>query len=259
MTPDATLVIPTYNEVENVAELLARLTAEVAPQLAVEVVFVDDSTDGTPAAITAAAAGCPFPVTVLHRDAPAGGLGGAVVEGLRAATAPWVVVMDADLQHPPEVVPLLVRAGDRDAAELVVASRYAAGGATAGLAGGYRLAVSGGSTRLSHLVLGRALRGISDPMSGFFAVRRSIVPTDSLRPLGYKILLELVVRCRPSTVAEVPYHFAERYAGTSKARLREGFRFLRHLFGLRFAAAGGADRPADRPVEVPEASRVSAA
>ncbi|MFF5564376.1 glycosyltransferase [Streptomyces sp. NPDC012623] len=257
-----TVIIPTYNEAENIRELLRQLTDAVPARLPCEVLFVDDSTDDTPAVIASAAQDCPFPVDVLHRDEPEGGLGGAVVAGLKAAGSDWIVVMDADLQHPPALVPDLVAAGERAGADLVVASRYIDGGSRAGLAGGYRIAVSRGATWLTKALFPRRLRGISDPMSGFFAIRRSAVTTGpgtgagvgvgaaagaaagagagsgagALRPLGYKILLELAVRCRPERPAEVPFVFRDRFAGESKSTAKEGLRFLRHLVELRTAA-----------------------
>nr|WP_251051088.1 glycosyltransferase family 2 protein [Streptomyces sp. ISL-86] len=235
-----TLIIPTFNEAGNVEELLRRLAGFLPAHLPCEVLFVDDSTDDTPAVIEKAASECPFPVAVLHRETAEGGLGGAVVEGMLAigkerAATDWIVVMDADLQHPPHLVPELVGEGERTGADLVVASRYIPGGSRAGLAGSYRVAVSRGATWLTKGLFPRALRGISDPMSGFFAMRRSVVTADALRPLGYKILLELAVRCRPAKVAEVPFVFQDRYAGESKSTAREGLRFLTHLAALRSA------------------------
>jgi dolichol-phosphate mannosyltransferase len=228
-----TIVVPTYNESANVRRLLRLITESVPARLPCEVVFVDDSTDDTPEVISEAAQDCPFPVTVLHRDEPAGGLGGAVVEGMKAAGSEWIVVMDGDCQHPPSLVPELVATGQRANAGLVVASRYLPGGSRAGLAGGYRVAVSRGATWLTKALFPGRLRGISDPMSGFFAVRRADLTAETLKPLGYKILLELAVRSRPRAVAEVPFVFQERYAGESKSTAREGLRFLRHLAGLR--------------------------
>ncbi|MFG2294939.1 glycosyltransferase [Streptomyces sp. NPDC048603] len=231
-----TVIIPTFNESGNVAELLRQLAASLPSRLPVEVLFVDDSTDDTPEVIEKAARDCPFPVAVLHREEAVGGLGGAVVEGVKRAATDWVVVMDADLQHPPHLVPELVGEGERTGAELVVASRYISGGSRAGLAGNYRIAVSRGATWLTKGLFPRALRGISDPMSGFFAMRRSAVTAEALRPLGYKILLELAVRCRPAKVAEVPFVFQERFAGESKSTAKEGMRFLTHLASLRTAS-----------------------
>ncbi|MGV9450806.1 glycosyltransferase [Streptomyces sp. NPDC003635] len=230
-----TIVVPTFNESANIRELLHQITESVPARLPCEVVFVDDSTDDTPEVIKAAAQDCPFPVAVIHRDDPVGGLGGAVVEGLKAATSDWIVVMDGDCQHPPSLVPDLVATGERAGAELVVASRYIKGGSRAGLAGSYRVAVSRGATWLTKSLFPRRLHGISDPMSGFFAIRRQAVTADVLKPLGYKILLELAVRSRPRRVAEVPFVFQDRFAGESKSTAQEGLRFLRHLAGLRTA------------------------
>ncbi|MEU8779010.1 glycosyltransferase family 2 protein [Streptomyces sp. NPDC048606] len=230
-----TLIIPTFNEADNVGELLRRLAAALPADPPCEVLFVDDSTDDTPAAIEKAGADCPFPVAVLHRERAVGGLGGAVVEGMARAGYEWIVVMDADLQHPPHLVPELVGEGIRTGADLVVASRHLPGGSRAGLAGGYRVAVSRAATLLAKGLFPRALRGVGDPMSGFFAIRRGAVTGAALAPLGYKILLELAVRCRPRTIAEVPYVFEDRHAGASKSTPREGLRFLAHLAALRCA------------------------
>ncbi|MFE1111498.1 glycosyltransferase [Streptomyces rochei] len=231
-----TIVVPTFNESGNVRRLLRLITDAVPARLPCEVVFVDDSTDDTPDVIRAAAPDCPFPVTVLHRDEPVGGLGGAVVEGMKAAGSDWIVVMDGDCQHPPSLVPELVATGERTGAGLVVASRYVKGGSRAGLAGSYRIAVSRAATWLTKALFPRRLHGISDPMSGFFAIRRGEVTAEVLAPLGYKILLELAVRSRPQTVTEVPFVFEERFAGESKSTAQEGMRFLRHLAGLRTAS-----------------------
>lgn len=234
--PRISLVIPTFNESANVSELLTRLAAAIPARVPREVIFVDDSTDDTPAVITEAARHSPLTVSVLHREVAEGGLGGAVAMGLREATAPWIVVMDADLQHPPALVPELVAAGERAGADLVVATRYAGGGSREGLNGGFRKFASGGSTFLAKTVFPLELRDVSDPMSGFFAVRAAALNADVLRPLGYKILLELIVRCRLRRVAEVPYQFQDRFAGESKASFGEGLRFLRHLMVLRLSS-----------------------
>ncbi len=235
-TPGISLVIPTFNESANIVELLDQLAAALPAGLPGEVIFVDDSTDDTPAVITEAARHSRLAVSVRHREIPEGGLGGAVAMGLRAASAPWIVVMDADLQHPPALVPALVAAGERAGADLVVATRYAGGGSREGLSGGFRKFASGGSTLLAKMIFRRALRPVSDPMSGFFAVRADALNADVLRPLGYKILLELIVRSRIRRVTEVPYQFQDRFAGESKASFREGLRFLRHLVVLRLSS-----------------------
>ena len=236
-SPAVTVVVPTYNEVDNIEPLVARLSAVLDP-VSAEVLFVDDSTDTTPQAVRRAATG-PLPVRLLHRDRPDGGLAGAVVAGIGASRAEWVVVMDGDLQHPPEVVPSLLRrasAGDVDA---VVASRYVDGGDAGGLDGVLRRAVSTWSGRVARGLFPRRLAACSDPMSGFFAVRRDALALDEVTRCGYKVLLALLVH-RPLAVGEVGFRFAERQAGESKASLREGMRYLRLLAELRL-------RPPARP------------
>ncbi|MFN0285154.1 MAG: glycosyltransferase [Kineosporiaceae bacterium] len=244
-TPDATrgsttlllsVVVATRNEVDNVDELLRRLVPSL-PRGS-EVVFVDDSDDGTPGAVTAAAARSPVPVRLVHRprgERP-GGLGGAVAAGMRVARGTWCVVMDGDLQHPPELVPVLVAEGERSGSQLVVGSRYTGTGDASGLATGRRVAVSTWATRATRAFFPRRLAAISDPMSGFFAVRRDAVDLDALRPNGFKILLEIAVRSRPLRAAEVPFRFAPRFAGESKASLREGLRLVVLMTRLWLAA-----------------------
>jgi glycosyltransferase involved in cell wall biosynthesis len=126
-TVPITLVIPTFNEAANVGALLAALDQALAGHPGCEVLFVDDSTDDTPDLIERGAAGLPFPVRLIHRDRPTGGLGGAVCEGLGASRTRWAVVMDADLQHPPRLAPALAAEGERNGAGLVVGSRYTGG------------------------------------------------------------------------------------------------------------------------------------
>ncbi|MEV6923360.1 polyprenol monophosphomannose synthase [Dactylosporangium sp. NPDC051485] len=232
--PQVCVVIPTRNEADNVAPMLRRLDAALAG-MPFEVMFVDDSDDDTPETIRAAGASAPDRIRLLHRlpGQRPGGLGGAVVAGIAAARTPWVVVMDGDLQHPPETVPALIEAATEAGADVVVASRYRGPGRSDGLGGLLRRLVSRASGTLARLAFPLRLRPVTDPMSGFFAVRREAVEPSDLRPNGYKILLEILVRGRIDRVVEVPYTFQARHAGASKASLREGLRFGYHLARLR--------------------------
>lgn len=234
---DLSVIIPTRNEAGNVAELIRRLGATLRGTRA-EVVIVDDSDDDTAAVATCSATSAPIPVRVIHREKTqrAGGLGSAVVAGMGGSESTWMVVMDADLQHPPELVPALVKTGVDSDSEVVVATRYARGGSTAGLSSTTRMAVSSGATALAKIAFPRRLKGCSDPMSGFFAVRRSAVNVATLRPHGFKILLEIIGRSHRLRIAEMPFTFAERRSGQSKADWREGFRFVRQLLALRASA-----------------------
>jgi len=240
--PKVCVLVPTRNEAGNVGPLVARLSPVLAA-LGGEVLFVDDSDDHTSAAVAAAARAAAVPVRLLHRARAGrtGGLGGAVQEGLAAATARWTVVMDGDLQHPPEQVPNLIAAAERGA-DLVVATRYAGEGSAGGLSSRFRGLASRGAGAAARVLFPRALAGVSDPMSGFFAVRTAAVHPGDLRPRGFKILLELLVRTPGLRVAEVPFTFAERHDGHSKASGREAARYLRQLVALRLAVAGRAGR-----------------
>ena len=233
-TPTVSIVVPTKEEAGNVSKLLDLLAAALRPSDA-EVIFVDDSSDATPDVVRAEIARRPHQaIQLLHRgpDDRTGGLGGAVVAGMRAARADWVCVMDGDLQHPPDVVPnLLSRAAQGDV-DLVVASRLCAGGHADDFRPARRT-LSRWSTLLAERLFSPHLHGVSDPMSGFFLVRREAVDVAALQPHGFKILLEILVRSRGLRAAEVPFSFGVRFSGKSKASPVEGVRYLRQLWRLR--------------------------
>ncbi len=232
---DLTVVVPTFNEGGNVEELVRRL-ATACEGMAAEVLFVDDSTDDTPDVVRRVAGACELSVRLVHRagEQATGGLSGAVVRGLREARGDWVVVMDGDLQHPPELVPVLLEAAEADGADVVVASRYCGESDASGLSGRFRRSVSSGSTLLARSLFPRRVgRVCSDPMTGYFLLRREAVDLDLVRPRGFKILLELLAR-HDLEVREVPFVFGERSAGQSKASWRQGARFLQQLAALRF-------------------------
>jgi dolichol-phosphate mannosyltransferase len=232
------VVVPTYNEADSAATLLQRLhdSAVVGHRLDCEVIFVDDGTDQLPAIVEGQAQQYPMPITVHRRTAAVGGLAGAVVDGIRRARHDLVVVMDGDLQHPPERVGDLVRAVvDGEGHDLVVASRYVVGGNSDGHSSRLRRLISRITGAASKALFPRRLRAITDPMSGFFAARRGSLDLDALRPSGFKILLEILARSPRLRVREIPLQFAERAAGESHAGPAEGLRFVRQLLRLRVA------------------------
>ncbi len=231
-SPRVTVIVPTYNERDSVSELVARV-AQALDGREAEILFVDDSTDDTPQEVERVAADAPLPVRVHHRDRGAGGLGGAVVEGLRLAAGEVCIVMDGDLQHPPELLPALVDRWEEGGADVVIASRYLAGGDSTGLGTALRYGVSRGATMLTKAMFPLRLARSTDPMTGFFLVDRRRLALDALVPSGFKILLEILVRS-DLRIAEVPMTFSERRHGTSKATLRQGAAFLAHLARLRF-------------------------
>lgn len=227
-----TVIVPTFNERDNVAELVAR-TAAALDGWDAEILFVDDSTDDTAVEIARVAADAPIPVRVLHRSENTGGLGGAVVVGLGAAAADVCIVMDGDLQHPPELLPALLARYAQGDADVVAASRYIGGGDTSGLGTAVRFGVSRVATWLTRAMFPIRLAHSTDPMTGFFLVDRARLDLSTLQPRGFKILLEILAR-NDMRIAEVPMEFAERRHGTSKASLRQGAMFLEHLARLRF-------------------------
>lgn len=241
-----TVVVPTFNEGSNSRHLVRRLTDAFDGRTDVEVLFVDDSTDGTSPAVLEDLVdrATELPVRAVHRtgDERVGGLAGAVTRGVTEARGEVVVVMDGDLQHPPELVPALV--AGLDDADLVVASRYAGEGDASGLSSSWRRAVSRSSTTLAQACFPRRVgRVCTDPMTGFFAFRRNAVDLGRLRPRGFKILLEILAR-HDLRVREVPFVFGERSEGESKASWRNGLHFLHQMASLRmgrmsrFAAVG---------------------
>jgi glycosyltransferase involved in cell wall biosynthesis len=244
------VVVPTRNEAPNVGLLEQRLSSALeGTSDSWELIFVDDSDDETPEVVTGLT-NAARPVRLLHRqpgDRP-GGLGGAVQEGFKLARGTVLVVMDADLQHPPEVVPALVAPVLSGEAALVAGSRYGWAGADAGLAGPGRQLVSRVCRALVHLVV-PVSRPLEDPMSGLFAFRRSLLDGVVLRPQGYKILLEVTVRTRPAPVRNVGFDFGPRNAGRSKATLREGVVFLGHLSRLVMTNRARGRREVARPAE----------
>jgi dolichol-phosphate mannosyltransferase len=227
-----TVIVPTYNERDNIAELVARAARALDGHDA-EILFVDDSTDDTPREIARVARQASLPVRVVHREHNDGGLGGAVVVGLQAAASDLCIVMDGDLQHPPELLPALLARHAAGDADVVAASRYIGGGDTSGLGTALRFGVSRLATWLTKAMFPRRLARSTDPMTGFFLVDRSSIDVGALRPQGFKILLEILARA-DLRVAEVPMEFGERRHGTSKASLRQGATFIAHLARLRF-------------------------
>jgi len=228
---EISVVIPTLNEARNVAELIARLQ-EALVGVDAQLIFVDDSTDSTATAILFAQTTTTLPVRLIRRPQPTGQLAGAVIEGIAAARSRWVVVMDGDLQHPPEDVPRLLACASNDGIDLIVATRYLGDGPVVGLANRYRRIVSAACTAGVSFLFRERLRDCTDPMTGFFVLRRDAISISSLRPSGFKVLLEILVR-NELRIAEVPFSFAPRRAGASKASFWEGLRFLGQVARLR--------------------------
>ncbi len=225
-TFELSIVVPTFNEAGNIPELLRRISRVVTERsIRCEVLVMDDSSpDGT--AQTAREVDVAVPVRVIERTADRG-LSPAVIDGISAARGDFVLVMDADLQHPPESLVDLLEAV-RGGADFVIGSRYVPGG-TSNEFTIYRRLNSRLATLLATPLAGRSVR---DPMAGFFCFRRDLIGQTELNPVGYKIGLEVLVKCRPENVQEVPIRFGTRNAGDSKMDFAQQVDYLKHLHRL---------------------------
>jgi dolichol-phosphate mannosyltransferase len=243
---ELSLIVPTYNERARLEELVSAVCSVFAAhRIAGELVIVDDnSPDGTGALADRLAER--FPLRVVHRASKLG-LGSAVIAGFADARGRVLGVMDADLSHPPAVLPgMLATLGALDV-DIVVGSRYIAGGAAKDWPWP-RLAMS----RLA-CVLARPLTPVRDATSGLFLVKREAVEGVAISATGFKICLELLNRSRIASIAEIPFVFADRAAGESKMTTREALGYfvqLRDLYRLRFIAGR---RPSVRYRRVTEA------
>jgi dolichol-phosphate mannosyltransferase len=216
------VVIPTYQEAENIPLMLERFAALRGQlQAPFEVLFLDDnSQDGSVEAV--AASGYDWARIIVRTENR--GLSPAVIEGFEAAQYPVLICMDCDLSHPVERIPALILALSAGQ-QMAIGSRYVPGGSTDDDWGPFRWLNSRVATMLA-----RPLTTAKDPMSGFFALRRAdFLAAQRLNPVGYKIALELIVKCGFQNVAEVPIAFTDRQHGTSKLTLKEQLKYIQHL------------------------------
>ena len=211
------LVIPTLCEAENIGGLLNHVRSVLDPlHIPYEILVVDDdSPDGTSAVVESIALDDPR-VRLLVRKGERG-LSGAILHGWQHTDATVLGVMDADLQHPPELLPQLL-AAIGDGRDLVIGSRYAPGG-DLGQWNPVRKLLSAAAVWVTWPLQRNHLRA-KDPMSGFFMVRRRCLPEGAFQKSGFKLLLEILVRGRIQSVKEVPFAFGLRYRGASKANFK---------------------------------------
>ncbi len=232
-----TIITPTYNERDNLQPLVERVFGALDPDQTELLIVDDDSPDGT--ADVGRALGATWPVRVLHRKDERG-LATAVIEGLRQARGVWAACLDADLSHPPEALPALLKPLEDGDVDMVVGSRFVPG-ARVDLAWPWFRQLNSWGARW----LARPLSPLRDVMSGFFALRRERIQFERLDPAGYKIALELLVRHDWRRVIEVPITFSDRLHGETKLSLGEQLRYLEHLrrlYGWRMRRSG---RPLD--------------
>ena len=215
------LVIPTLNEAGNIERMIRALDSAFRdsgiPNYEI-VVVDDDSRDGTGQIADRTATEFPGHVQVIHRTGKAS-LGTAAVAGWQAAHGDILALMDADFQHPPDLIPRLLES-IRNGADIAIGSRYAEGGAMSEQWNPFRKLLSESLTGITRVLLRRALRNVRDPFSGCFAMRRGVIQGKSLCPEGFKVLMEVLAVGEYNNVEEVPYQFSARTAGESKLRLR---------------------------------------
>jgi dolichol-phosphate mannosyltransferase len=228
------LIIPTYNEAKNIGAMVQQLTTvmDAAFGAAYEIIVVDDdSPDRTWEA--AQALTTRFPTLKVMRRRHERGLSSAVVRGWQAARGELLGVIDGDLQHPPDIVPALWSEIERGA-DVAIASRHVEGGGVSDWSLIRRI-VSRSAQVLGLLILPNTVGRVSDPMTGFFMLRRVVIQNVLLRPLGYKILIEILGRGKVRWIAEVPYVFRERVDGESKLTSQVYVDYIHHLLRLRIA------------------------
>ena len=224
--PFVSIVVPTYQEAANLQTLILRIAKVMSGRFKdrYEIIIVDDnSKDGTDGVIRdLAAQGYPVRLIIRLQER---GLSTAVIRGFQGAKGNFLVCMDADLSHPPEAIPQLLDCFDDEEVDFVLGSRYISGGSTDGDWGLFRWLNSKVAT-----LLAKPFVRVKDPMSGFFALRRSVFYNAiDLNPIGYKIGLELMVKCGCRKIREIPIHFINRRLGQSKMDLSQQINYLRHL------------------------------
>ena len=225
------IIIPTYNESKNIVKILDSLRTALTREMNAEIIVVDDnSPDGTSNTVEEYAKnsknhGCS--IEVIRRENKRG-LSSAIVTGIERAKGDAVVVMDSDLSHPTQTIPIMVEELQSSDCDIVVASRYVKGGSVSGWPFKRKL-ISKGATKIAQHGLGIKIK---DPMSGFFAFKRHIVNNIKFDAIGYKILLEILVKARSAKVKEIPYNFIDRTTGSSKMDVSVGIDYLKSVWKL---------------------------
>lgn len=228
--PEVTLVVPTYNERENIPILVGRLESVLQDKASFEIIIVDDnSPDGTWQVAQDLASRKPHVRCLRRIDRR--GLSSAVIDGFALARAPLLGVIDADLQHDETILPQMI--AQADSHDVVIGSRLSAGGGIDRTWSWHRRLMSWTATKLAQIVLGVR---ISDPMTGYFLVQKHVFEgvAEHLNPMGFKILLEIIYRAKGSRVAEVGYVFRTRQHGESKLTTSVIMDYLWSLYDLLF-------------------------
>jgi dolichol-phosphate mannosyltransferase len=223
------IIIPTYREVDNLAALAKRLASVDFHAQSFEVLLMDDnSQDGSVELVNQLRVNYPWLRLIVRqgrRD-----LSQSIMDGFQMARYPIVLTMDADLSHPPEAIPAMLSVLENEVVDMVIGSRYMDGGSSDVKWPLHRRLISRAAALSASLLL---LSKVYDPLSGFIAFRKSLLEKgDALSPIGWKLGLEIMIKCRCRQIREIPIHFSQRYRGSSKLNLKISFDYLRHLFHL---------------------------
>jgi dolichol-phosphate mannosyltransferase len=253
------VIIPTYNESKNILDLLIRLRKVMSQSISLtpEIIVVDDNSPDNTGGIVESytdnnseqnpkesksdfheiqgdyfdhitpTQGCS--IKVVHRSQKTG-LVSAILDGIKSSTGQYILVMDADLSHSPELIPKMISELEKPEIDIVVASRYALGGSIIGWPIKRRL-LSKGAVKIAKYGL-PIRKEVEDPMSGFFALKRHIIENITIDSAGYKILLEILVKASEARVKEVPYTFKDRKAGQSKLDKHVIFEYIKAVYNL---------------------------
>lgn len=226
---DFTIIIPTYHEALNLPELAKRISDVNFGMRSFEVLLIDDnSEDGVVEMVSRLSEKYPWlNILVRHEERD---LSQSVIKGFQHARNPILVTMDADLSHPPEKIPLMLSQLEQPNTDIVIGSRYVKGGSVDDKWPLFRKITSRTAALIARIVL---QNNVKDPLSGFLAVRKStFVAGDPLTPIGWKIGLELIVKCHCKHIREIPIHFSQRRHGKSKLNMRISVNYLRHVVQL---------------------------
>jgi len=226
------IIIPTYNESQNIVKMLDTVYSCLPQEANAEIIVIDDnSPDGTGRIVEQYAKNlrsygrCEIKV-IVRKDQR--GLSSAILAGIRASSGDSVVVMDSDFSHPPETIAKMLQELKNSDCDIVVASRYVEGGSITGWPFKRKL-ISKGATKIAQRSLGIKIK---DPMSGFFAFRRHVIKNINFDAIGYKILLEILVKARGARVREIPYDFTNRTFGQSKLGKSVIFDYVKSVWRL---------------------------
>jgi len=226
------IIIPTYNESQNIINILKSIGSNLPKDILTQAIIVDDnSPDGTGKIVEDYLRNlkkkADYTIEIIHRKAKAG-LGSAILSGIKQAKGDTIVVMDSDFSHPPQIIPKLIESVKKYQYDIAVASRYIKGGNIKGWTLKRKI-MSKFATMIAKKGLGIDAK---DPMSGFFAFKKNIIKELNIDAIGYKILLEILVKTKNVTITEIPYTFQDRELGSSKLNFKTILDYYKSVWKL---------------------------